>query len=507
MPLQTGQLLNNRYRIVKLLGQGGFGAVYRSWDLNLNRPCAVKENLDVSPESQRQFTREATVLANLSHPNLPRVTDHFILPGQGQYLVMDFVEGEDLASILRQRGTVSIDQAVTWISQVADALDYLHTRQPPVFHRDIKPANIRITPDDRVMLVDFGLVKVYNPQLRTTLGARAVTPGYAPPEQYGQASTDARSDIYALGATLYNILTGQEPMESVQRMAGGQMKPITQLNPIIPIEVSELVEKSMQLQPTQRYQSVRDFKSSLKIKDNVAYVEPLQPTYMVPSAPADHRPVSQPVGHKNDVKPVKKKKKGILLAIGAVILICIFAGIGLTTWATSVENQTAQNTVDAQTKATLAERVQTTSTAQAIVTGTARALSTQTTLMTYLHDKAQLVFGPSSNALIHVEDDLIIADDAGVNLRDFIVEANFSNPYSASEGEWDYGFIVRHELKNTQFRFAVRSTKEWVLTNNNGDPDGVNVSEGRLGELRTGADEFKFGETDLSRKSGLVLLE
>jgi len=92
MALQTGQVFNNRYRIVKLLGQGGFGAVYRAWDSNLNKPCALKENLDVSPEAQRQFTREATVLANLSHPNLPRVTDHFILPGQGQYLVMDFVE-------------------------------------------------------------------------------------------------------------------------------------------------------------------------------------------------------------------------------------------------------------------------------------------------------------------------------------------------------------------------------------------------------------------------------
>jgi serine/threonine protein kinase len=100
MPLQPGQMLNSRYRIVRLLGQGGFGAVYRAWDTNLNRPCAVKENLDTSPEAQRQFTREATVLANLSHPNLPRVTDHFILAGQGQYLVMDYVEGEDLATMM-----------------------------------------------------------------------------------------------------------------------------------------------------------------------------------------------------------------------------------------------------------------------------------------------------------------------------------------------------------------------------------------------------------------------
>src|SRR4030042_3093243 len=125
MALQPGQVLNNRYRVVRLLGQGGFGAVYRAWDTNLNRPCAVKENLDTSSEAQRQFTREATVLANLSHPNLTRVTDHFILPDQGQYLVMDFVEGGDLASIVHQRGPVPVRQAVVWLSQVADGLDYL----------------------------------------------------------------------------------------------------------------------------------------------------------------------------------------------------------------------------------------------------------------------------------------------------------------------------------------------------------------------------------------------
>src|SRR5512136_242753 len=106
MPLATGQVLNNRYRIVRLLGQGGFGAVYRAWDANLSRPCALKENLDTSAEAQRQFAREATVLANLSHPNMPRVTDHFSLPDQGQYLVMDFVEGEDLATQLDERGAI-----------------------------------------------------------------------------------------------------------------------------------------------------------------------------------------------------------------------------------------------------------------------------------------------------------------------------------------------------------------------------------------------------------------
>ncbi len=262
-PAEGHPVLSERYRIEKELGRGGFGAVYKAWDSNLSRRCAVKENLDASDDAQRQFLREATVLANLSHPNLPRVTDHFSIPGQGQYLVMDFVDGEDLASLLRREGSVSAARAVDWIGQVADALDYLHTRQPSVLHRDIKPANIRLTPEGKVMLVDFGLVKMYDPLLKTTLGARAVTPGYAPPEQYGMGRTDARSDIYALGATLYKLLTGQEPMESVQRAAGGQMASASALNPAVPAAISQAIERAMALEPSRRFQSVADFKTAI----------------------------------------------------------------------------------------------------------------------------------------------------------------------------------------------------------------------------------------------------
>lgn len=262
-PVESQRTLLERYRIEKELGRGGFGAVYKAWDNNLSRRCALKENLDTSPDAQRQFLREATVLANLSHPNLPRVTDHFSIPGQGQYLVMDFVDGEDLASLLHREGRVSVARAVDWIAQAADALDYLHTRQPSVLHRDIKPANIRLTPEGRVMLVDFGLVKMYDPLLKTTMGARAVTPGYAPPEQYGMGRTDARSDIYALGATLYKLLTGQEPMESVLRASGGRMAPASALNPAVPPAISQAIETAMSLDPSRRFQSAAEFKTVL----------------------------------------------------------------------------------------------------------------------------------------------------------------------------------------------------------------------------------------------------
>ena len=174
--MNVGDVLQGRYRIVRLVGQGGFGAVYRAWDMNLKVPVALKENADTGPEAQRQFEREAHLLANLRHANLPRVSDHFGVPGQGQYLVMDFVEGKSLAALLAERGGPLSEVAVLpWIRQVCDALEYLHSRIPPVIHRDIKPDNIIIGPDGRAMLVDFGISKEFAPGKGTT--ARAPAPG------------------------------------------------------------------------------------------------------------------------------------------------------------------------------------------------------------------------------------------------------------------------------------------------------------------------------------------
>ena len=268
MALTQGQSLNNRYTIVNLLGQGGFGAVYRAWDTVLEHPCAIKENQDVTSDAQRQFLREARMLANLAHPNLPRVSDYFILPGQGQYLVMDFVEGQDLQDLLRQTLQKSGQplpegQVVSWIAQICDALTYLHSQNPPIIHRDIKPGNIKITPEGKAMLVDFGIAKTYAPGELTTQGARAVTPGYSPIEQYGQGLTDARSDVYALGATLYALLTGQSPPESIGRVSSDPLAPPEQLNPSLSAGVCEAVRRAMQIDPWQRYQSIALLKAAL----------------------------------------------------------------------------------------------------------------------------------------------------------------------------------------------------------------------------------------------------
>jgi Tol biopolymer transport system component len=262
MPLQTGQVLEQRYRIEALLGQGGMGAVYRAVDLKFNTPVALKENLTVTPDSQRQFTREAGLLHQLRHPNLPRVTDHFTIAGQGQYLVMDYVEGEDLKGLLVRQGPLPEAQALNWICQVLDALEYLHSRQ--VIHRDVKPANVKITPQGQVFLVDFGLAKVYDPGQETTIGARGATPGYAPPEQYGQGRTDARSDVYSAGATLYSLVSGQVPPDALDMVIRrGKLPSLRQLAPGMSPHVEAAVTRAMQTVPEDRFQTSAEFRQAL----------------------------------------------------------------------------------------------------------------------------------------------------------------------------------------------------------------------------------------------------
>jgi eukaryotic-like serine/threonine-protein kinase len=267
--VERGSLLNNRYQILEILGQGGMGSIYRAVDENLGVEVAVKENLFTTDEYARQFRREAVILANLRHANLPRVTDHFVIEGQGQYLVMDFIEGEDLRERIDREGLLSDADAVILGTTVCEALTYLHTRQPKVVHRDIKPGNVKITPAGNITLVDFGLAKVYTGGQATTTGARAMTPGYSPPEQYGTASTDHRSDIFSLGATLYMALTGALPEDALARAMGqAELTPIRKYNPRVSRRLVAVIDKAMALRPEDRYQSAEDFKQAL-IKSRV----------------------------------------------------------------------------------------------------------------------------------------------------------------------------------------------------------------------------------------------
>ena len=264
MTIERDSLLINRYRILEILGQGGMGSIYRAEDENLGVHVAVKENLFTSEEYARQFRREAVILANLRHPNLPRVTDHFVIDGQGQYLVMDFIEGEDLRERIDVQGLLSDVDAVILGTAVCDALAYLHSRQPQVVHRDIKPGNVKITPAGTVILVDFGLAKVNQDSQVTTTGARAMTPGYSPPEQYGTARTDPRSDIYSLGASLYMAVTGALPEDGLARAMGQiDLTPVRKHNSKVSRRLAAVIEKSMAVRPEQRYQTADEFKRAL----------------------------------------------------------------------------------------------------------------------------------------------------------------------------------------------------------------------------------------------------
>ncbi len=289
MLLAKGNILGNRYRIDALLGSGGMGAVYRAWDLRLDRYVAIKENALASPESARQFEREAKMMARLRHPNLPTVSDHFVARSGAQYLVMDYIEGEDLGQMLQRAGPLDESRAIAWIQQVCDALIYLHSQRPPIIHRDIKPANIKIAPDasgtSNVYLVDFGIAKVGDAQSKTAVGALGVTAGFSPPEQYGEGGTDARSDVYALGATLYALLTGQTPPDSVRLAIKAAVlpRPRTVRSDISPA-VASAVEAALQTSPTDRPQTVAAFRALLP---RVAPALPFSPRWAPTAEPSD----------------------------------------------------------------------------------------------------------------------------------------------------------------------------------------------------------------------------
>ncbi len=270
--LRPQALIHDRYRILNLLGQGGFGAVYAAIDERLQRRVAIKQLLRVNERISRQFEREAHLLANLVHPGMPRVTDHFS-DQNGQFLVMDYVPGDDLAALLMDReGPFPVGQVLAWGYQLLDVLHYLHTRKPPIIHRDIKPQNLKLQDDGKIMLLDFGLAKGYAGDVRPPTSESsllAYTKGYAPPEQVEGTGTDERSDLYALGATLYCLLTNVAPLEAQMRLlaaARNRPEPLPtphSLNPEVPEAISDVVMQALALDPGARPASAQTFQQQL----------------------------------------------------------------------------------------------------------------------------------------------------------------------------------------------------------------------------------------------------
>ncbi|MDQ3012724.1 MAG: bifunctional serine/threonine-protein kinase/formylglycine-generating enzyme family protein [Acidobacteriota bacterium] len=270
--------MKNRYRILRKLAQGGMGVVYEAEDIHLgNARVAVKEAFfdDTRPDLREQFEREAATLARLRHPALPHIKDHFREGGR-QFLVMDFIAGDDLGKLLvqhlRKYGEPFDWQIVLdWAACLLDVLAYIHSQKPPVIHRDIKPDNLKLTPQGELFLIDFGLAKetITPSHVRGIVGG--YTLDYASPEQLKETGTDRRSDLFSLGATLYHLLTGKLPDNAQVRdeivnrhRMPDPLRQAHEVYPPIPPPLAEVLARAMALNPRQRYQTAQEMRKALQ---------------------------------------------------------------------------------------------------------------------------------------------------------------------------------------------------------------------------------------------------
>ena len=330
--LPAGSIVNESYQVEKLLGKGGFGAVYLVHDLRVRQNVfALKEIIDPDQRERRHFTMETDLLKRTDHPSLPRVYRSFDDPARGRaYMLMDYIDGSNLENLRRQRTEqrLSLREALALIGPIVEAIIYLHSQQPPIIHRDIKPSNIIVpTSGERTMLVDFGIAKEFDQEATTTV-IRHATPGYGAPEQYG-TGTDTRTDIYGLGATFYTLLTGSPPVDAFFRMTqqmsqrGDPLQPVAQHVPATPAYASEAIARAMALEKNERFATVEDFWQALQPETHAEGV----------AAPENNRELASPVVQ---VKPLYRpnpellstpsRPRGRWIAIGLLILLALGFG-------------------------------------------------------------------------------------------------------------------------------------------------------------------------------------
>jgi serine/threonine protein kinase len=274
-PLAANSLLQNRYLIIHHIGKGGMGEVYLAVDQRLGNPVALKRTVFRDDAMMWDaFEREARILARLRHSVLPKVSDHFS-EREEQYLVMEYISGDDLSRRLEAaKKPFPLQWVLYWADELLDALNYLHTHEPPIVHRDIKPQNLKLTNENHVVLLDFGLAKnsvAKKAQVSSSGGSLiGYTPNYAPIEQIRGAGTNPRSDIYSLSATLYQLLTGTIPMDALTRaesVIGGMGDPIPsprELVPEISAEISAVILRGIALNSEQRYSDAREMQRALR---------------------------------------------------------------------------------------------------------------------------------------------------------------------------------------------------------------------------------------------------
>lgn len=395
--LQPNTVLQNRYRIVRPLGRGGMGHVYEAVDVRLNRTIAVKETLVETDELRRAFEREAHLLANLRHPALPNVSDHFS-EGDGLFLVMEYIPGDDLGVMLGRRHAAEettpfeFAQVLAWADQLLDALEYLHAHRPPIIHRDIKPANLKTTAKNQIILLDFGLAKGFAEEMSTITATQqspqsivGYTPSYAPVEQIQGAGTDARSDLYALGATLYHLITGIKPPDAVTRLTAlvsGAADPLVaphETARAIDAHVSAALVRAMAINPDKRFSAAAEMRAALRraSDDSAATFAPVQnatatdadadeatlvgassqaddPTELTVDARAARltsnarpdAPLQQVVIPFENERDAEQKRRGAVWAGLFTVALLAVIGIGAAAWWYALQGRPAQKPVN-----------------------------------------------------------------------------------------------------------------------------------------------------------------
>lgn len=330
MPLLPGELLNQRYRILHVLAVGRYGVTYRGRDVKAGQDVAIKEYRDTAVSTQRLFRQEARRLSELSHPQLPKVLDHFALDDAGQYLISAYVDGVDLQTLLDQYGPLPSDRVAAWLKAACQPLAYLHEKKQ--LHLDVKPANLRLTPAGELFLVDTGL---------PGLGVRPHLGGFGAPEQQVQDDVGPAADIYSLGATLYTLLTGQTPAKALGRESGLEdLKSAREVNPDVEPYLSIVAGRAMALRPDARYENVHDFAQALERPSG-------QP---IPLAPPPHR-TPEPTSDAPRPRLTPRRRKQIeqrTIAGLAAILVLILASMA----AFSQINLQRQNAVLDEAEAT-----------------------------------------------------------------------------------------------------------------------------------------------------------
>jgi len=350
-PLAQNTLIQNRYLIVQLIGKGGMGEVYLAVDQRLGSAVALKRTFFAGDEMlSNAFEREARILARMRHPVLPKVSDHFS-EGDEQYLVMEHISGDDLSKRLEAaQKAFPLSWVMFWADQLLDSLSYLHSHEPPIIHRDIKPQNLKLTDENHVILLDFGLSKNSTAQTvsngsgssgSSTGSVVGYTPHYAPMEQIRGIGTNPRSDIYSLSATLYQLLTNTVPPDALSRadtMLNGSDDPITPLSEInteVPAPVSQVILRGMEVSQDKRYDTAREMQKALR-KAHAQMQESMSAHTVVMTSEGTSESASEPVA-----APAMDKTE--VMNFGAIPVVSV-----PTAFSASAENAEANTNLEAQ---------------------------------------------------------------------------------------------------------------------------------------------------------------